>query len=247
MAVRLGFDIGGSGIKGAPVDLDSGTLAGDRRRLRTQPSQPEAVADRVARLVDEFPEGTGPIGCALPGVVVSGQVRAAPHLDPLWIGVNAPAVLSERCGRQVRVINDADAAGLAEARWGAAAGRKGVVILLTLGTGIGSAVLHDGKLIPNTELGHLELDGREPDDWASNRARKKEGLSFEAWAGRINRCLAHLEGLFSPALFVIGGGVSKRFGEFGPHLRARTEIAPAALRNNAGIVGAAMWAGSTGS
>ena len=242
MAVRLGIDIGGSGIKGAPVDMHSGTLVRDRRRFQTQPSHLEAVAARVSRLADEFPEAAGPIGCALPGVVVIGQVHTAPHLDPSWIGVDAPAVLSERCGRPVRVINDADAAGLAEARWGAAAGREGVVIVLTLGTGIGSALLHDGKLIPNTELGHLELDGQEPDDTVSNRARKQEGLSFEVWAARINRYLAHLEGLFSPALFVMGGGISKRFGEFGPHLRARAEIAPAVLLNNAGIVGAAMWA-----
>ena len=243
MAVRLGIDVGGSGIKGAPVDLDAGNLVRNRLRLRTQPSHPEAVAAKIIRLADAFPEGGGPIGCALPGVVVSGQVRFAPHLDPSWIGLDAPALLSERCGRPVRVINDADAAGLAEARWGAAAGREGVVVLLTLGTGIGSAVLHNGELIPNTELGHLQIDGREPDDFASNRARKKESLSFEEWAGRLNRCLAHLEGLFSPSLFVIGGGISKRFGEFGPYLRARAEIAPAALRNDAGIAGAAMRAG----
>lgn len=242
MAVRLGIDVGGSGVKGAPVDLDAGTLVRNRLRLQTQPSHPEALAAKITRLVDEFPESKGPVGCALPGVVVSGQVRFAPHLDPSWIGLDAPALLSERCGRPVRVINDADAAGLAEARWGAAAGRDGVVVLLTLGTGIGSAVLHNGELIPNTELGHLQIDGREPDDFASNRARKKEDLSFEEWAGRLNRCLAHLEGLFSPSLFVIGGGISKRFGEFGPYLRARAEIAPAALRNDAGVAGAALRA-----
>lgn len=244
MVVRLGIDIGGSGMKGAPVDLDSGTLVRERLRLRTQPSRPEAVAARVNRLADEFPEAAGPIGCAFPGVVVSGRVRWAPHLDPSWIGVDAPKVFSESCGRPVLVMNDADAAASAEARLGAAAGREGVVIVITLGTGIGSALLHDGWLVPNTELGHLELDGRAPDDTASNRARKQEGLSFEEWAGRLNRYLAHLEGLFSPSLFVIGGGISKRFGEFGPYLRARAEIAPAALRNDAGIIGAAIQAGN---
>ena len=242
MTVRLGIDIGGSGIKGAPVDLVSGILVRERLRLGTpQPSHPEAVARTVRRLIDTFPEVTGPIGCTFPAIVISGQVNSAANVDASWIGADADRLFSERCGRPVRVVNDADAAGLAEARVGAAKGRKGVVIVLTLGTGIGSAVLHDGKLVPNTELGHLELDGRVIEKAASNRARKQEELSFEVWAGRLNEYLSHLERLFSPGLFVIGGGISKQFGMFGPHLRTRAEIVPAALRNNAGIVGAAMW------
>ena len=245
MAVRLGIDIGGSGIKGAPVDLTSGTLTRQRVRFETpRPSRPEAVATTFRRLVDAFPEVPGPIGCTFPAVIVSGKVDSAANIDGSWIGTDAGCLFSEWCGRPVLVVNDADAAGLAEARIGAAAGWRGVVIVLTLGTGIGSALLYNGTLVPNTELGHMELGGRVIETVASNRARKHETLSFEGWAGRLNEYLSHLERLFSPNLFVIGGGISKRFGEFGPYLRARAPVVPAALRNDAGIVGAAMWASS---
>ena len=242
MVIRLGVDIGGSGIKGAPVDLETGTPAGKRVRLRTpQPSDPEQVALTLRRIVESFPEVTGPIGCTFPAIVISGRVYSAANLDDSWIGVNATSLFSEVCNRPVSVINDADAAGLAEARIGAAAGRQGVVLILTLGTGIGSALLHNGMLVPNTELGHLQLGGRVIEKFASNRARKDGKLSFEEWAGRLNHYLEHLDRLFSPDLVVIGGGVSKRFGEFGPLLRARAEIRPAELRNYAGIVGAALF------
>ena len=244
VVVRLGIDIGGSGIKGGPVDLDSGALIRKRVRIETpRPSHPEAVAGTIRRLVAAFPEAAGRIGCAFPAIILSGRVNSAANVDDSWIGTDADRLLSETCGRPVVVINDADAAGLAEARVGAAAGREGVVIVLTLGTGIGSALLHDGRLVPNTELGHLEVGGRVIEKAASNRARKREGLSFEAWATRLNDYLSHLERLFSPGLFVIGGGISKRFGEYGPYLQTRAEIVPAALRNDAGIVGAAMQAG----
>ena len=244
MAVRLGIDIGGNGIKGAPVDLATGTLVRKRLRIQTpRPAVPEAVADTVRRAVDAFPETTGPIGCTFPAIIMSGRVHSAANVDSSWISTDAAGLFSERCGRAVRVVNDADAAGLAEGRVGAAAGRRGVVILLTLGTGIGSALLNDGDLVPNTELGHLELGGLEIEKAASNRARKREGLSFDEWTERLNDYLSHLEVLFSPDLFVIGGGISKQFSHFGPQLRARARIVPAALRNNAGIVGAAMWAG----
>ena len=243
MVARLGIDIGGSGIKGAPVDLDSGTLVKERLRIETpQPSHPEAVVASVRRVMEAFPEVTGPIGCTFPAIIISGQVISASNIDDSWLGTDAAGLFSEGCGRPVSVVNDADAAGVAEARIGAAAGREGVVIVLTLGTGIGSALLHNANLVPNTELGHLELGGQVIEKVASNRARKQGQLSFETWAGRLNDYLAHLERLFSPDLFVIGGGISKRFGEFGPHLLTRTEIVPAVLRNEAGIVGAAMCA-----
>jgi len=241
VVTRLGVDIGGSGIKGAPVDLDSGTLTRKRVRLKTpQPSLPDQVSLTLRRIVESFPGVTGPIGCAFPAIVISGRAHSAANLDDSWIGVDAAALFSEACSREVTVINDADAAGLAEARMGAAAGRDGVVIVLTLGTGIGSALLHDGKLVPNTELGHLHLGGQAIEKTVSNRARKTEQLSFKEWAGRLNHYLAHLDRLFSPDLVVLGGGISKKFGKFGPLLRARAEIVPAALRNDAGIVGAAL-------
>lgn len=244
MAVRLGIDIGGSGIKGAPVDLESGALTDKRVRIKTpRPSNPEAVAGVVRRVVDAFPDVTGAIGCTFPAIVLGGRINSAANVDRSWIGADADRLFSQACERPVSVVNDADAAGVAEARVGAAAGRKGVVIVLTLGTGIGSALLHDGKLVPNTELGHLELHGGVVEKGASNRARKTEKLSFEVWTGRLNAYLAHLERIFSPDLFVIGGGISKRFGKFGPMLRSRAEIVPATLRNDAGIVGAALWAG----
>lgn len=244
MAVRLGIDIGGSGIKGAPVDLRSGSLTSKRVRIATpRPSHPEAVAGVVRRVVEAFPEVSGAVGCTFPAIVIGGRVNSAANVDPSWIGTDADRLFSQACGRPMSVVNDADAAGVAEARVGAASGRNGVVIVLTLGTGIGSALLQDGRLVPNTELGHIELQGRVVEAGASNRARKRCGLTFEVWAERLNAYLVHLERIFSPDLFVIGGGISKRFAEFGPLLRARAEIVPAALRNDAGIVGAALWAG----
>lgn len=242
MVDRLGIDIGGSGIKGAPVDLESGTFTRKRVRIRTpQPSSPKAVATTFRLIVKSFPEVAGPIGCTFPAIVIAGRVHSAANLDDSWIGLHAASLFSEACNRPVSVINDADAAGLSEARLGAAAGRDGVVIVLTLGTGIGSALLHNGKLVPNTELGHLHLGGQAIEKTASNRARKDAKLSFEEWAERLNTYLAHLDRLFSPDLVVIGGGISKRFAKFGPLLQARAEIVPAALRNDAGIVGAALF------
>ncbi|MCE2530296.1 MAG: ROK family protein [Acidimicrobiia bacterium] len=243
MDARLGIDIGGSGIKGAPVDLVSGALAADRCRIPTpQPALVEPVSRILGRIVGSFSGVTGPIGCAFPGIVISDRIYSAANLDGSWIGVDAGARFSEACGRPVVMINDADAAGLAEARFGAAAGRSGVVLVLTLGTGIGSALLHDGRLVPNTELGHLELGGEVIEKRASNRARKVQKLSFGEWTERLNEVLAHLDRLLSPDLVVIGGGISKRFDTFGPHLRSRADLVPAALRNNAGIVGAALRA-----
>ena len=240
----LGIDIGGSGIKGAPVDVKAGRLLAERFRLETpQPSLPEAVAETVRQVAGVFPETTGAIGVAFPAIVRDGKILSAANVDDSWIGTDARALFTSACGRPAMVINDADAAGLAEAGTGAAAGRRGVVIVITLGTGIGSALLMDGVLVPNTELGFLEIGGRVAERTASNRVRIEEGLSFAEWAERLNDYFAKLDRLFSPDLLVIGGGVSKQFHRFGPLLRSRAPIVPAALRNQAGIIGAAMRAG----
>lgn len=239
----LGIDIGGSGIKGAPVDVKAWRLLAERVRLETpQPSLPEAVAETVRQVAAVFPETTGPIGVAFPAIVRDGMILSAANVDDSWIGTDARALFTAACGRPAMVTNDADAAGLAEAGTGAAAGRRGVVIVITLGTGIGSALLMDGVLVPNTELGFLEIGGRAAERTASNRVRIEEGLSFAEWAERLNDYFAKLDRLFSPDLLVIGGGVSKQFHRFGPLLRSRAPIVPAALRNQAGIIGAAMRA-----
>jgi polyphosphate glucokinase len=243
MSVGFGIDFGGSGIKGAPVDLDRGEFTAERVRIKTpERSTPEAVADVIAELYDRFPAVTGPVGVAVPGIVRSGVVRSAANIDPSWVGTDADCLFSERLGVDVRVLNDADAAGLGEVRYGAAVGRRGLVILTTLGTGVGSAIVYDGVLVPNSELGHLEVEGRAAERSAANSVREEEGLSWEAWAERLETFYRHLERLFSPDLFVVGGGVSKHVDEFLPHVDVETPIVPAKLRNRAGIVGAALYA-----
>lgn len=245
----LGVDIGGTGIKGAPVDLDRGTLTQERYKLATpRPATPEAIIETVGEVIEHF-GWSGPVGVTFPGVVVDGVTRTAANVDPGWIGLDARRLIGDRLGLPVAVVNDADAAGVAEMAFGAGRGRRGTVIMLTLGTGIGSAVFVDGRLLPNTELGHLELNGHEVEKRTSVKAREDHGLSWERWAGRLYRYLAHLEMLFSPELFVLGGGVSRKSEKFLPlvqELRTamtdRAEIVPAALQNNAGIVGAAMTA-----
>ncbi|MEV4438548.1 polyphosphate--glucose phosphotransferase [Streptomyces sp. NPDC049577] len=240
----IGVDIGGSGIKGAPVDLTGGGLAQERFKVLTpQPSSPDAVADRVRQVVDHFGWSDAPVGATFPGVVVGGTARTAANVDKAWIGVDAAALLGERLGRPVTVLNDADAAGMAEMTFGAGRGRTGTVIVLTFGTGIGSALFSGGRLVPNTELGHLELKGHDAEKRASSRAKEDEGLSWERWARRVQKYLAHVEALFSPELFVIGGGVSRKADKFLPLIRGiSAEIVPAALQNDAGIVGAGMAA-----
>jgi polyphosphate glucokinase len=240
MTHPIGIDFGGSGIKAAPVDLAAGDFATDRQRIDTpQPSTPDAVADVMAELLDCFPDATGPIGVAVPGVVRNGVVHSAANIDKGWLGTDADALLSKRLGRAVHVVNDADAAGVAELRYGAARGRKGLVILTTLGTGIGSALLYDGVLVPNSELGHLEIGGHVAEKRAAASIRTKEDLSWTEYAARLSTYYRTLEMLFSPDLFVVGGGVSKHAAEFLPLLDIATEIVPAALRNRAGIIGAA--------
>ncbi|MEU6483174.1 polyphosphate--glucose phosphotransferase [Streptomyces sp. NPDC046887] len=240
----FGVDIGGSGIKGAPVDLERGDLAEPRHKVLTpHPAAPDGVAECVAEVVDHF-GWSGPIGVTFPGVVTGSTIRTAANVDKSWIGVDAAALLGERLGGQrVTVLNDADAAGVAEVKFGAGRDRKGLVAVLTFGTGIGSALFTDGKLVPNTELGHLELHGHEAEKRASTKAKDDKELSWEEWAHRVQKYLAHLEMLFSPELFVIGGGVSRKAEKFVPLLKGiRAEIVPAQLQNNAGIVGAAMTA-----
>ncbi|MBA2944288.1 polyphosphate--glucose phosphotransferase [Streptomyces himalayensis] len=241
----FGVDIGGSGIKGAPVDLDRGDLADDRFKVLTpHPATPDGVADCVKEVVDHF-EWSGPVGITFPGVVTGGStVRTAANVDKSWIDVDARALLSERLGGlPVTVLNDADAAGVAEMHFGAGRDRKGTVILLTFGTGIGSAVFIDGALVPNTELGHLELHGHDAEKHASTKVKDDEGLSWEQWARRVQKYLAHVEMLFSPELFIIGGGVSRKAQKFLPLIKGiKAEMVPAELQNNAGIVGAAMRA-----
>jgi polyphosphate glucokinase len=239
----FGVDIGGSGIKGAPVDLEHGDLAAERHKLLTpRPATPEAVAECVGEVVEHF-GWPGPVGATFPGVVTNGTTRTAANVDKGWIGLHAEKLLADRIGAPVTLINDADAAGIAETTFGAGRGRTGTVIVLTFGTGIGSAVFVGGRLLPNTELGHLELNGHDAEKNASSKAKEEEDLSWEHWARRVQKYLAHVEMLFSPELFVIGGGVSRKAAKFLPHIKGiAAEIVPAALLNNAGIVGAAMAA-----
>lgn len=240
----MGVDIGGSGIKGAPVALDRGDLARERHKVLTpQPATPEGVAGCVAEVVRAF-SWSGPVGVTFPGVVTSGVIRSAANMDKGWVGQDAAALLArELGGLPVTVLNDADAAGVAEMTYGAGRGRGGTVIVLTLGTGIGSAVFTDGHLVPNTELGHLELKGHDAETRASVKAKEDGDLTWERWAHRVQKYLAHVEMLFSPDLFIIGGGVSRKPEKFLPLIEGiRAEIVPAKLQNNAGIVGAAMAA-----
>ena len=242
MAEALGIDIGGTGIKAAPVDVTAGKLTAERIKLATpHPPTPDAVAEVITTLVGKF-HWTGLIGTTFPGVVARGLVRTAPNLDPSWIGVNAEEVLGRAAGQPVSVINDADAAGIAEMRFGAGHGHDGTVLLLTLGTGIGSALFYNGALVPNTEFGHIEMHGQDAEKRASEHAREEGDLSWGKWAGRVDAYLDKMEALLSPDLIIIGGGISKKSDKFLPRLSLHAPIVPAALLNDAGIVGAAMTA-----
>ena len=245
MEVRLGIDIGGTGIKGAPVDVDTGDLRDDRFRLETpKGAHPDAVGEVVQKVAEHFEiDVTSPVGITFPGVVLHGVVQTAANVDNAWIGYDADTMFSQRLARPVSMMNDADAAGVAEMRFGAGAGHKGVVIMITLGTGIGSAVFVDGVLVPNTELGHIEIDGKDAETQASGAVRDREGLSHKAYAKRLERYLRHLDSLLWPDLIILGGGVSKQGEKFLPLLDVRCEVTLAELRNNAGIVGAAINAG----
>jgi polyphosphate glucokinase len=237
----FGIDVGGSGIKGGIVDLDTGALIGDRIKLLTpQPATPSAVAKTIAEVVNGF-GWTGPLGVTYPGVVTHGVVQTAANVDKAWIGTNAVDVISsELNGQDVSVLNDADAAGLAEERYGAGKGNSGLVVLLTFGTGIGSAVIHNGTLIPNTELGHLEVGGKEAEQRAASSVKERNNWSYEKWAAQVTRVLVAIENVMWPDLFIAGGGISRKADKWLPLLKNRTPVVAASLQNTAGIVGAAM-------
>lgn len=238
----FGIDIGGTGMKAAVVDLATGELVTKRHRIATpQPATPDAMADVVRRLV-QHEAWTSPFGVAFPAITRGGVIESAANIDASWIGIEAARIFREASGLDVALVNDADAAGIAEMRFGAGRGRAGLVILLTFGTGIGSGMFIDGKLVPNTELGHLELDGHDAETRAAAVVREREGIGWKKWAPRVEHYLRHVEMLFSPDLFIVGGGASKAADKWLPLIDIRTEIVPAMLANNAGIVGAALIA-----
>jgi polyphosphate glucokinase len=237
----VGVDVGGSGVKAALVDLTDGRATGRIRVETPQPATPDAIASTVAGLVRRF-ESTGAIGCTLPAVVTNGVVHTAAHIDPAWIGAHAATLLSRATDRPCVVLNDADAAGVAEARFGAARGRRGVVVMVTNGTGVGTAVLTDGVLVPNTELGHVFVNRHLADAWVSDATRTKLNLSWKRWTRRLDRYLAHLHGILWPELIVIGGGIVKHADRFLDRLDPGCEVIVAELGNLAGIVGAAVAA-----
>ncbi len=244
MTVGLGIDIGGTGIKGAPVDIDVGDLVGDRYRLDTpKKSRPGEVVKIVEQVVAHFPDTQGPIGLTFPGVVIGGVVHTAANVDKSWIDFDADKFFAEHLQRPVTMMNDADAAGVAEMNFGAGKDKKGVVVLLTFGTGIGCALFHDGVLIPNTELGHIEIDGRDAERLASGSARDDEKLSWKEFGKRVQKYLRRLDALVWPDLVIIGGGVSKEAEKFLADVKVRVPLVTAELLNNAGIVGAAVLAG----
>lgn len=238
----LGIDIGGSGIKGALVDTQRGELVGERHRIPTpQPSVPEAVADVVNQLVQHF-QWQGPVGCTFPAVIKQGVVHTAANVDESWIGVHGEQLLHVKTGCPILLLNDADAAGIAEMEFGAGKKQQGVVIIHTFGTGIGSAIFVNRQLLPNTEFGRLEIRGKEAEHRASDLIRTEKDLSWNKWATRVNEVLERMEALFWPDLFIIGGGVSKKHEKFLPLLQLRTKVVPAHLLNQAGIIGAAVAA-----
>ena len=242
--IAFGVDIGGSGIKGAPVDIETGELVADRVKIATpKPATPKAVAAVTAELLGRFDLGKKvPIGVAFPAPILDGVVPAIANLDQSWVGVNLAELLGKKTGRRIYAVNDADAAGYAEVRYGAAKGRQGTVAIMTLGTGIGSALVVNGQLWPNAELGHIMLDGRDAETWAASSARERENLSWKDWAKRLQRYFMEIDKLLHPDLIVVGGGVSRRHENFLPLLDLPQPIIPAQLRNAAGIAGAAVLA-----
>jgi len=243
MGQVLGIDVGGSGIKGAPVNIYTGKLTAERHRIETpQPATPEAVVETIAQLAAHF-NWTGPIGVGFPAAIQHGIVRTASNIDPTWIGVNAEEQIAAATGSpKVRVGNDADVAGIAELRFGAGRKVAGSVLMITIGTGLGTALFVDGKLVPNLEMGHIEINGKNAESWASDAAREREELKWDKWASRIDRYLHAMEDLLWPDLIIVGGGVSKKADKFFPKLTTRTPVVPATMLNEAGIVGAAMLA-----
>lgn len=240
----IGIDIGGTGIKGALVDLKRGRLISERIRYATPDGgAPRAIAATLRELISRLPNAEGlPVGICFPAVVSHGVTMSAANVSKEWIGLDADKLFEKELKRTVHVLNDADAAGLAEAKFGAAKDKRGLIIMATLGTGIGTALINNGKLIPNSELGHLEIDGVDYESLASFAAKEKANLSYEEWAKRLQKYFSRLEALFTPDLFIVGGGVSKEHELFLPLLKLKTPIVPAENRNSAGILGAAHWA-----
>jgi polyphosphate glucokinase len=240
--IVMGIDIGGTGIKGAPVDIDKGELKSERFRLLTpKPATPKAVADVVAQVVDNF-GWNGPVGATFPAVVKNGVTLTAANVDKEWIGTDADKVLTDRLGMPVLMLNDADAAGLAEVRFGAGKDRKGVVLMITLGTGIGCGMFLNGALVPNTELGHIEIDGKDAETMAADSVRERKGLDWKEYAKRVETYIRRLDALLWPDLVILGGGASKKADKLLPRLDVRPEVVAATLLNEAGIVGAAVAA-----
>ncbi len=236
----FGIDVGGSGIKGAPVDTETGALVAERVRIKTpKPARPEAIVATAVEVVRQS-GWDGPAGCGFPAVIKDGVVRTAANIDEAAIGFDMQGRLEQELGDPVRVINDGDAAGLAEMRWGAGRGVEGVVLMLTLGTGIGTSLFVGGTLVPNTEFGHIEIRGEDAEHRAADSARKREGLGWKEYAERLDEYVRRIEDLLWPDLIVIGGGISKKSEKFLPHLRARTRVVPARMLNEAGIAGAAL-------
>jgi polyphosphate glucokinase len=246
--IAIGVDVGGSGIKTAVVDVEAGRFRSERLRVATPvPSTPEAVAASIGRLVKRLVKSSGlgpttPVGVGLPGVTINGVLKTAANIDPSWVEFPIVDRLSRSLDRPVSIINDADAAGIAEMRFGIGTGRGGVVIFLTLGTGVGSGTFLEGTLMPNTELGQMEIRGRPAERRSAAAARARRGLSWKAWTQDLDEHLQRIEELLWPDLFIIGGGVSKNADKFIPRLQARTPVVAAALRNDAGIIGAAIVA-----
>lgn len=240
----LGVDIGGSGIKGAPVDTADGLLLAERYRIATPKSgAPRAIAKTLKKLVDHF-DWKGIIGCGFPAVVQNGIAKTASNIAPKWIDTDAAKLFAETTNCKTCVVNDADAAGVAEMKFGAGRDQKGIVMIVTVGTGIGSAMFTGGKLVTNTELGHIYLNGKIAEDYASDAARKRLNLTWKKWGKRFDKYLRHVENIFWPDLIIIGGGMSKRYDKFKDYITVKTEVVPARLLNDAGIIGAALFAES---
>jgi polyphosphate glucokinase len=239
----LGIDVGGSSIKAGLVEVTAGNLAGELISAPTpRPSTPAAMVAAIAALAGRLPAGRGTVGIAFPSVIKRGVAYTAANIDAGWIGSDGATLAARALGRPALFLNDADAAGIAEMRWGAGRDCRGVVIMVTLGTGIGTAVFCDGKLVPNTELGHIEMRGQDAEKWASAHVRTVEKLDFPAWCGRVNEYLERLHALLWPDVFILGGAVSERFQEFAPLLRSQAQLRPARFAGQAGVVGAALAA-----
>src|SRR6056297_4062016 len=236
----LGIDVGGSGIKGALVDPNKGKLLTDRYRIPTpKPATPAAVIHTIEKVIEHF-DWKGAVGCGFPAAVKNEIVKTASNIDNSWIGVNASAQIEQKTGCPTHLVNDVDAAGYAEAEFGAGKGRLGTIFVAAFGTGIGTALFHNQQLVPNTELGHLPMHGMVAEDYAANSVREKNSLSWEEWGARVNEYLQLIESLIWPDLIIIGGGISKNFKEFGSYIDVESEVVPAESRNHAGIIGAAL-------